>query len=272
MNRINGQPACRYAALLILPAVMLGVLAMMGEGVSPALWGKQIAAWGVFALLLRPMKRAAEKIPAAVWSVLFLLFLAASLFGQSVGGARRWVNLIVFHANAAELILPALLAVLYRVACPYPVLIGAAFVLSFQPDISQLAAFGVAALVMLRKDKGNKIWRISTAALLGVLVIRCLSVPVVLEPVSYCEGILALLGDRSPLLWGAGWLALAAVPAYFARQFFLQGETAMLSLSAYYTVCFLFSVSGAYPVLLMGFGLSPIVGYYLAHVFCGADQ
>lgn len=254
-------------ALLILPAVLLGVLAMAMGGVSPVLWGQQVTAWVAFALLAQLLRRIAGRIPAAAWSALFLLLLVASLFGESVEGARRWVNLGVFHANAAMLVIPALLVVLGRMKYPCPVALLAAVVLCIQPDLSQLTAFSAAALVILWRQEKKWLW--GSLIILGVLVIRCLRVPVTIEPVSYCEGILAMLAETSWMLQAAGYAALAAIPAFGAYRFCKRGEIQMLSAAVYYAACMLFAFSGGYPVPFMGFGLSPIAGYWLAYI-CGA--
>lgn len=261
---INFLRAPVKRALLILPAVLLGVLAMIRGGVSPVIWGQQAAAWLLLALLATPVRRVAGRIPDRVWCATLVLFLALSLLGQEVEGAKRWVNLGVFHANAAQLTLPALLVVLCRMRCPYPALLGAAAVMSFQPDFSSIAAFGAAAVPLLWQRE-RKMWGMGSALVFAALVIRCAGVPVQMESVPYCEGILDMLAGMSPLLWLAGWAALAAVPAFFAYWFARRRERYMLSLALYYAVSMLLVLSGEQSVMFMGFGLSPIAGYYLAY-------
>lgn len=250
-------------ALMSLPAVVLGIWAMICGGVSPVLWGQQAFAWIVLALLVWPLRRAARRISAETWSAVLLLFLAATLLGQEAGGARRWVDLVVFHANAAHLVLPALIVASSLLKQPCPVLLSAALVLCFQPDLSQLAALSAAAMPALWR-RGKK-QMLACGLFLCVLLIRCMNAPTTLEPAAYCEGILTMLGDRSQLLQAAGWAALAVVPVCFAVRFCRRGETQALSLAVYYAVSLLFAFSGEYPVLLMGFGLSPIAGYFLAY-------
>lgn len=253
-----------FPALLIAPAVFLGVLAMILGGVSPAMWGQQAAAWLVFALLAPALRRAAGRVRDAVWCLLFVMILAAALFGPEAGGARRWVNLFVFRVNTAQLVLPALLIVLCRVKCPYPALMAAAAVLCVQPSLAQLTAFSAAALALFWRGGHKRIWGIASALVLVLLVIACRQIPVALEPVLYCEGILSMLGDVSWLLLAAGLLSLAAVPAFFLHRFCVKRETQALCLSVYYAVSLLFVLTGEYPVPFMGFGLSPIAGYFLA--------
>ena len=272
MRRVGKGRWLAEVALPVFPAVFLGVLAMAWADVSPLLWGQQAAAWALLSLLALPLRRAVGRIPALVSGALLLIILAASLFGQAVGGARRWVDLVVFHANAAQLIIPALLVLLGKMTCPYPALMGAAVVLGLQPDLSQLAAFCAAACVILWQRREDKCRTLGCAVILCACMLRCLTVPVVIEPVAYCEGILTMLAGRSIMLWAAGWIALALVPAWWMQRFIRQDEPRALILALYYAAGLLFVVSGKYPVAFMGFGLSPIAGYMLACAFCDADS
>lgn len=255
-------------ALIILPAVALGALAMIHGGVSPALWGQQLAAWAIFALLIWPLQRACRRIPAQAWCVLLVIPLAAALLGEGAGGARRWIDLGVFNVHAAQLVLPALLVALCRVKCPYPVLLGAAVILCVQPSAAQLAAFSAAAIPIIFQSE-KKLWSWCCLLILGVLTAVSARMPVMLEPVSYCEGILGMLGDMSWLLLAAGWAALALVPAGFLVCFLRSRRMTALCLSVYYATTLLLVLTGECPVLFMGFGLSPIAGYDLA-LLCDA--
>ena len=255
----------RYA-LVILPAVCLGVLAMLCAGVSPMLWGQQAAAWMIFALLAWPLRCAIKRVSASTLSIMLLLLLATSLLGEEVDGARRWLDLGIFNVNTAMLIVPSLLVTLYSTKCPYPFLLATAVVLCIQPDLSQLMAFSVAMLPLLWYRRNERLWTAVCFVALTALAIRCLLVPVSVEPVEYCEGILAMLRELSPLLLFIGVIALAAIPVVFAYRFFRLGGLHLLSLAAYYAITLLFVLSGEYPVPFMGFGLSSIAGYFLSLV------
>lgn len=276
MNRIDEYEAkerCQFIgyALLILPSVALGVLAMIFSGISPAFWGQQVAAWVVLALFAQPLHHVAKCLPVSAWSVFLLIPLAATLFGEEIEGVRRWLDLGVVNVNTAMLVLPALLAMLHRTKHPFPTLLAAAAILSLQPDLSQLAAFSAAALPLLWRHRKERLWVSASVLALAMLVTRCLLLPTAVEPVSYCEGILSMLGDISPLLKAAGVAALAAIPAFFGARFLHLKQPQSLSLTAYYAVTILFIFSGEYPVPFIGFGLSPIAGYGLAYI-CSAPS
>lgn len=249
--------------LPVLPAAALGVHAMAASGVSPMLWGQQAAAFVVFALLgllLRPARRPSVRVCCAA----LLAVLCAPLLFPAVGGVRRWIDLGLLSAHAAMLSLPALLLTAYALPLPHPALFLAAVVLCIQPDLSQLAALALGALPVFWQHRQRRIWSLAALALFPLLVFSCLKRPAALEPVAYCEGIVPLLGAISPLLAICGVIALTLIPCRFFYGFLREKSARQLSLALYYAVTLLFTLTGEYPVPLMGFGLSPIAGYWLA--------
>lgn len=261
----RGRRIIPYAAV-ILPSLALGVLAMIAGGVSPMLWGQQIAAFVVFVLLAAVVGRSLRRVPAAVCAAVLVLVLFATLFGVETGGARRWLDLAVFNVNAAMLVLPALLILLGGMELPYPALLCAGGILALQPDASQLTALCAAVMPVLWRHRRKRIWNAVAILVLAACMIRGYTIPVTMEPVSYCEGVLALLGELSPALMAAGALSLALVPALWALRFRRERAVPLLSLTIYYAVTMLFALFGEYPMPFMGFGLSPIAGYWLAYL------
>ncbi len=270
MSRVDRYTAKEYCMimrhmLIILPAVCLGIVAMISGGISPVLWGQQPAAWIVLTLLALPLQSAVRRVPDSVLSVVFLMILTASLFGEAADGARRWLDLGIFNVNAAMLVLPAMLGVLCNTKFPYTVLMGAVLVLAFQPDVSQLTAFSAAALPILWQHRHERLRTTACILVLAASLIRCLLFPAAVAPVEYCEGILTMLAGDSLLLMFVGVAALLAIPAYFTYQFFRLRQQNLPVLAVYYAVTLIFIIGGEYPVPFMGFGLSPIAGYCLAY-------
>lgn len=269
--RVSGAARLRFM-LAVLPAVALGVPAMIAGGVSPALWGQQIAAFVVFSLLLALLSRCALRLPSGAAACLCLAALYAALFFPAVGGVRRWLDLGLYHVNAAMLVLPALLWLLAGMDRPYPALIAAAAALCLQPDFSQLTALVLGTLPILWRKREHGYRFAAVLLILFALAVRCYAVPTALEPAAHSEGILAMLGGLSPVMRPAGWLALALIPGSFAIRFARGGETGALCLAAYYAAVLFFSLTGKYPVPFMGFGLSPIAGYALAGLLCAQTE
>jgi len=239
------------------------VLAMIADGVSTALWGQQAAALVVFLLLSLPCRKR-KWTPAPLWMTVFLLALAATLLLPAVGGARRWLDLGIFNVNAAMLVLPALLIGFGGMRRFYPLLLCSAAVLCMQPDLSQLTALAAASLPLLWRGRKERAWCALSVIALAALMLVCVNIPTAIEPVDYCENILHMLGEISPLLMAAGTITLAAIPGFWAYRSVKMRDAGMLSLAVYYASVMFFGLSGEYPMPVMGFGLSPIAGYFLA--------
>lgn len=253
-----------FAPLIVLPAIYLGAFAMIFGGVSPVLWGQQLAASVLFTMLLFIPHSAVTRVPRKVQALLFLAALFAALLFPGAGGAKRWLDLGPLNVNAAMLVVPALLVLLCAMEHPLAALLLAAAALCLQPDLSQLAALLLGALPIVFRKREKPLLCAGVIALLLALCALCAMKPVSLEPVDYCEGALFMLGDFSPLLLAAGAAALVLIPLFFLLYFRASGFTAQLCLSAYYAAAILFGLSGQYPMTFMGFGISPIAGYFLA--------
>ena len=138
--------------------------------------------------------------------------------------------------------------------------------MSFQPDLSQLTAFGAAVLPVFWLREKKLLWKILGVAAFAALMVRCASIPLSLETVPYCEGILTMLWDTAVLLKLAGWIALLAIPACFMVQFHRQKKLHLLCWCIYDLVSVLFVLTGEYPTPFMGFGISAIAGFWIGFV------
>ncbi len=252
-------------ALIILPAVLSGVFAMIAGHEPPVRCGLQLAAWLIFALAAWLLRHFALQVPVYIWVVLLLILLAATLFGHGTEGVRRWLDLGVISINASMLVLPALIIILYRMKFPYPFIICAAAILCFQPDISQLTGFCAGTLPLIWQRDTNRKWKAGMLLCFCILAGICLFIPAEILPVPYSEGILTMLGNISELWLTIGWAVLLIIPLFFGYGYCKQKSRPLLSLAIYYMVTILFILTGRYPVPFMGFGLSPIAGYWLAY-------
>ena len=252
------------AALAVLPAVVLGMLGMLLNGFSSILWLQQAAAFLLCLLYARPLRRALSKLPAVILAVMLVLLLSSSMFGEGVGGAKRWINLGIFNINAASLFLPMLLVLLSSMNNFEVLLLCGAGILCFQPDLSQLTAFAAASFPILWRRGKSRGRSLLCMAVQAALLFVCLRIPTAIEPLPHSEGILHMLGQLSPVLFLSGLVSLVVIPCFWGYRFFKTRSTWQFSLTIYYAVTILFGLSGEYPIPFMGFGLSPIAGYWLA--------
>jgi hypothetical protein len=246
-----------------LLAILPGAAAMALADIPLSIWIRNPVAWfaaaavGIF-------------IASRGWFGVGAIVVAAIVIGLSLvspgqEGVFRWVGAGPVQLNAAALVLPVAIAAFARarawIAALSFVIIGA--VIAHQPDISQLAGFAIASVILFAFAFG---WKGALGSLiLGfALVAYCLRQPDPLLPVAHVEGILLLAFSQSQVLGiaMAAGLGLAAVsPILLLRSPDVRWQA--LALSAYFGATSLAPLFGTYPVPLAGYGLSFVIGWGL---------
>lgn len=258
---------------LTIPSIAIGALAMYQNHVPFAIWGQNIGClvlMSVISLLMitRKFNNTGNRynqllLPAAI-IVLILTFA-----NQGMEGVHRWTSIGAVKLNVAMIVLPMILLELYQVlkirgltyagVCAFIILL----VLFFQPDASQLTGFAIPVMIMLSLNKGSKKIRLLITGV-SVLFIALSWIRLDhLPPVNYVEKILMMVADMGEIWFVLGIISLAILPAPFI---FLPPKNAVSVsryIGCYYIVILLSTLFGNFPVPLMGYGISPIVGYYI---------
>lgn len=257
----------RVAGVLLAPVAPLtvGVITMVGGDVPTAHWALNVAAalLGVSIAAFAGLRRArAKALGGAVgWGALLVVvaLLGATLPTRGIEGVHRWLPLGPVQVHAGALLLPPLLVVLVESAWTTAV-VGAfavLVVLVLQPDAAQAAAFCAAwiGIVAARREKG-------AAAVIAVSVVlagACLLRPDPLEPVPHVEGIVGMAAAQGPTLAVAALVSLAVLPLAHAL---LLERLVGLTLATYTVGLLVAAWLGHHPVPVLGYGVSPILGYY----------
>lgn len=270
----NPTPARLPYLLAPVPALAVGVLTMRMSDVPAGVWGQNVAAWAVGTLLCLALWRTRTRSGGWRWfdfaAVITLVALAATLLAPGVEGVHRWVPIGPLRLHAAAVLLPLLLVALQGLSqargwwISAGVAVGVALLLLLQPDAAQATAFAAGCLIVLIPLAGRDPLRLGCILLLPVLAGLAWLRRDPLAPVPHAEGIVHLAAGL-----GAGW-AVAAVLSLLVLPlpFFLAGQGAGkhagLALGAYVTVTVLAAFLGNFPVPVMGYGVSPILGYFAA--------
>ncbi|MEC8534519.1 MAG: hypothetical protein VXZ00_11010 [Pseudomonadota bacterium] len=250
----------------------LGAAVCALSGVSAASWGRNLAAWLVGAVIAAALAAAGRRIvsPGAALAVagLAVAGLAASFFNPAQEGVHRWIDAGPLHVNIAMVVLPSLSVVLAAAEdrrAIWGAAVAALILLVAQPDASQtttLAAVLILVAAFRAPSRGVKAALILFA---GVAAAAAWMRPDPLQPVAEVEEIVGLAFQISPLIGGLALILLAvfaAVPAALTQpdaRLKLAGGALSLCLAAW-AVTPLF---GAFPVPLVGVGMSPILGAWL---------
>ena len=270
MDQAKGIESARRNVLWVfglasLMAVGLGALVMMQAGVPPGIWIRNPIAWAAAAgvgVLLARRGWLGSSLP-----LIAVVVLALSLLGPGQEGVHRWLELGPIQLNAAALVLPAALASFSRTSSSLMLICFGliAALLAWQPDISQLAGFSLAAIVLVSTLRHGKLMLAASAILSIAAIALCLSRPDPLAPVAHVEGIFALAWSQSPGLAIAMGVSLAAAALSPLAMWSPHplGQIAPLALTAYLVTTAAAFLLGAYPVPLAGYGLSFVIGWWL---------
>jgi cell division protein FtsW (lipid II flippase) len=254
-----------------VPALFVGVLTMRMSDVPPSLWVQNVAAWAagtvLCVVLARRRTSAARPMWADVAAVLTLAALAATLLAPGMDGVHRWLPLGPVRLHAAAVLLPVLVVALDGLSRTRgwwgSALVAAAAMLALflQPDAAQATAFGVAAVLLLAVKAEGRAARLACLGVVAALGALTWTRRDPLAPVPYVEEIVGLAASL-----GTGWAVAAIVSLLLLPlPFFAAGRGAArpvgFALGAYVAITTAAPFFGSFPVPVMGYGMSPIIGY-----------
>jgi hypothetical protein len=247
--------------------LVIGLALLAGAG-APSGWLAVQAGAAVLAmaLLLPPVRRFLPRMAPALLVVAPLALLATLLLDAGLDGVHRWLSLGPVRLHMGMLLVPVLLAAHVRADNRYSglSLIGCAALMGLQPDFGLALAVTCALLmsILLRRGRQDGLALVATVAALML----CIVTPDPLQPVKMVEhvltdswqwtawtGPLALIGALivpAALLWQARIDPAQRLPAF-----------ALLGL---WFGLLLASLIGHYPVPLLGYGASAVLGWGLA--------
>lgn len=283
-------------ALAASTAVIAGVAVMIARDAPPSRWAVQLAAWVVAALLYLALRTGG---PAAartrqVMPVLAVLFIGASLVAPGIEGVHRWLRAGPIQLHPSALLAPWLLVLAAaptvaaaaeaapakrgaELTVPSVALLIVQLLHLAQPDAGQATAVaaGAATAALARRPRPG-----ATALALAVahFVLAALTWyrPDPLGPATFVEDILAhafALGAPVGLVSVATLLAVAASPILVSgprrrgdghqREAGADATPVAAGLAAYLAASMVVHAFGEFPVPLLGFGASPIIGTFI---------
>ena len=257
-----------YPVLSILIPCALGIIGMVSQNVSISIWIQNL----LIVLVLPPacyfISRKDFKINYKAIVLLSAILLGLTFLGPDMQGVHRWIRLPFFALNAAAIVLPITIVALYRLmeekqfAVSILGIMAIAFLLFLQPDASQLLAFSLPMIILLLRSSISKVKKGCFSVVLLVLTLKTWVCLDNLQPVDYTEGILIMLQDLSVVLYIAGIVALFSMPVYFLIFCKEKSRNICTGIAMYYWLMILSTFIGNFPVPFMGYGISPILGFF----------
>lgn len=251
-----------------VPALIVGLVVMSRAGVPAGIWVRNIAATLVGVLLV--VAASGLRVPSSSWAALRSLLIAlgltllgATLMAPGVDGIHRWLGLGPVEIHMGAVLLPSLLVFLTDLdwAPTVAVAVLTLTILLLQPDAAQATAFAAGWGVWVAMRRG----RVAAAPIAAAVILAGAAWlrhdP--LEPVAYVEGIVGVAAGQGAICGVISLCALALLPIPFLLNPKRPVDTAV---AIYMTGTLVAAWLGDYPVPVLGYGVSPILGYYLVVV------
>jgi cell division protein FtsW (lipid II flippase) len=260
--------------IITLPSISIGTAAMYNSKVPTFIWAQNIACFVIAALISYlaisykfKMRRSRFYSISILISILLIIL---TFIGPSISGVHRWVSIGITKFNVSMIVLPVIIIALWKLHQIKPlcftitIIIAIAILLAIQPDASALTGFAIPIMIMLCSRSDKKILRASVMGILSILVILSWVFLDNLPPVAYVERIVSLLSNMGLVWLSLGIISLVILPAPFI--FFSPENLKLPSICVglYFIIILISTLFGNFPVPLMGYGISPIIGYFIS--------
>lgn len=202
-----------------------------------------------------------------------LLLLMVTLVNHGMEGVHRWISIGFIKLNIAMIVMPIILIELWYALKTkgfkfvWVIALVVTLLLFLQPDASQLTGFALPMMVMLCLSVNSKAIRFIMISVFSLFVILSWVFLDTLPPVAYVEGIFTMAADLGLPWLIFGILSLAALPILFLLFPPKNEEILSRCIGFYYVIIIISTFFGNFPVPLMGYGISPVIGIYISLIW-----
>lgn len=266
------RPQLNGADLAAAPALLFGTFLMLHFAISPVVALQNSVAW-ILALFCRvPVlnfldlrrRAASEKILVGA-----IVLLAGTLFGPGIQGIHRWVK-IGMLLECAPVVLPIVIIALGSIEvwsiCSFVSLLVQT-ILFLQPDPSEATAFAF-AISFSQWISGRPGPVLLSKLALWLMALLSWVRPDPLMPAQHVEEIVRLAFQIGPVSGAIAMISLLLLALPFFKFSLMAPRSSQraisTSLAFYIATKVALTVCGRYPVPLLGYGVSSVLGYALS--------
>jgi hypothetical protein len=260
--------------LITIPSIVMGTAAMYYNKVPTSIWA-QNAAYLIIAglisyivVLSKPKVKGSKFYNMSI--VISILFILLTFISAGMEGVHRWVSIGIIRFNVSMIVLPLVIISIWRLLeanqlwSAVIAIITVSILILIQPDASQLTGFAIPIMVMLYNKADKKLLRLFILGVLAMLIILSWVFLDNLPAVAYVEGIVGLLGNMGLLWLVLGVISLVVLPVPFILFPPKNFKLPSICLGLYFIIILISTLFGNFPVPLMGYGISPIIGYFIS--------
>lgn len=259
---------------IMTPAIAIGAFTMYQHHVPVAIWIQNIACLVLMSLIsLILFTRKINILESRHRKFLLptcLFLLVVTLVSQDMDGVHRWISVGFIRLNIAMIVIPIICIELWYVLrtkgfkFAWVIAFLVMLLLYFQPDASQLTGFALPVMVMLCLSVNGKVNRVFMISIFSMFIVLSWVFLDTLPPVAYVEGILTMAADVGLPWLISGILSLVALPIPFLLFPPKNKEILSKCIGFYFAIVIISTFFGNFPVPLVGYGISPIVGYFIS--------
>lgn len=270
MNKIT-----KYISMLLIPApsVIVGVLAMITNSVPNTLYLQNIISvivlWIGSCFVIRTKGTNRGNFSFIITVIIVLLFIL-TFIDSGISGVHRWISIGPIKLYITSILIPLLVILLWeqfnKANNLFAILVTClvSIILLLQPDASQMTSFGIVMIILFYK-KINK--KVVLGILISILILMIIFSWIFLDSlpsVTYVEEIIRLVIEMGFMWTIFGIVSLIIL--IFPFILFPRNGYKLLSrcIGLYYILVLTTTYFGNFPVPMMGFGISPIIGYFFA--------
>lgn len=259
--------------IITIPSITIGAIAMYHNKISIIIWTQNIACLLIagfisYFAVSNKIKMIRSKTNG-IFILIPLLLLILTLISPGMNGVHRWVSIGIINFNVSMIVLPIIIIELWKLSqikgLRFTVVITMAIsiLLAIQPDASQLTGFSIPMMIILCSNTDKKCLRSFIVGILSILIILSWVFLDNLPAVAYVERIVNLLANMGLIWLIIGVISLAILPIPFMLFPPKNLKLPSICVGLYFIIILVSTLFGNFPVPLMGYGISPVIGYYI---------
>lgn len=258
--------------ITMLPAIIIGAVAMKLNNIPTSIFIQNILCFvilGAGYFFMQKSKYKIHKTEPLVFIIISIVVLVFTFISSGLEGVHRWVSVGPMQLYVSVIVVPVIIINLWSLLQEGKIMIAmisimcVSVILTLQPDASMMTAFSVSSII-LSWNKIKKFLRFLVTVFLGGLTVVTWIFLDGLEPVPYVEGIFKMVIDMGILGLILGVISLAVLIIPFVAFPPKKNKIVSICFGIYFIIILISNVFGNFPVPLMGYGISPIIGYFIS--------
>lgn len=258
--------------ITMLPAIIIGAIAMHLNNISTSIYIQNILCFvilGSICCFLLKIKCEFFETKSITVIIISIIALLVTFINSGIGEVHRWVSVGPIRLYVSVIVLPIIIISLWSLLRKENLIIAivsivcVSIILTLQPDASMMTAFSITSIILLW-NKIKKIPCFLLIAFLGGLTIFTWIFLDGLAPVAYVEGIFKLVSDMGMIWFVLGIISLTIMIIPFLIFPPKKNKILSICFGIYFITILTSTVFGNFPIPLMGYGVSPIIGYFIS--------